>query len=39
MKNFICKHLDKKEGHTEKSGVTVLRIALDGLGDYFRMPR
>jgi len=29
----------KKEGHAEKSGVTVLRIALDALGDYFRMPR
>ena len=29
----------KKEGHAEKSGVTVLRIALDALGDFFRMPR
>jgi hypothetical protein len=29
----------KENGHNPKSGVAVLRVALDAVGDYFRMPR
>ena len=29
----------KNHGHLEKSGITVLRICLDALGDHFGMPR